>query len=88
MVTIQMYIEKFGRVVAINDDHPLAVAQRVKDRAGAADNPDAPAIGTPAAGDALNALSFAELRARAKAAGVNTFGMGAEAIRAALRAAA
>lgn len=28
---VKMYIEKFGKEVMIEEDHPLAVAQRAKD---------------------------------------------------------
>ena len=93
MAVVLMWIDKFGEVVKIDEAHPLAVAQRAKD-GGAAHTADTPAPAirpaasvTPAP-DALDGLSFAELRARAKRAGVNTWQMGAEDVRAALRAAA
>lgn len=32
MAAVRMYIDKFGGEVLINEDHPLAVAQREKQR--------------------------------------------------------
>lgn len=41
MAVVHMHIEKFGGVVKINDDHPLAIAQRAKDAAQAQQAPAA-----------------------------------------------
>jgi len=43
---VRMYIDKFGGVVKINEDHPLAVAQRERDAAkeGLASPPIAPSV--------------------------------------------
>lgn len=45
MTAIRMYIEKFGREVLIDKDHPLAVAQLAAQDADQAE----PRTGTPAA---------------------------------------
>jgi hypothetical protein len=34
MAAVSMYVEKFGKVVTIDEDHPLAVAQRERDALG------------------------------------------------------
>lgn len=46
----QMFIDKFGGVVKINDDHPLAIAQRAKgaEQAPAAGGGDPAPVVTPA----------------------------------------
>jgi hypothetical protein len=42
VAAVRLFIEKFGRVVLIDEDHPLAVAQRAKNAVA----PKAPAIAT------------------------------------------
>jgi hypothetical protein len=92
MAAVWMFIEKFGGVVFINEDNPLAIAQRAKDSGGAASasgSPE-PAATVPSAAVAPapappDMRSFADLRAAAKVAGINTYQMGADDIRAALR---
>ena len=98
MAAVRMFISKFGREVLIDADHPLAVAERAKvggeasesgTRKPAAIEPtaaEAPAPAPPTESGAFDALSFAELRAEAKARGINTYQMGADEIRAALGA--
>jgi len=46
---VWMFVEKFGRDVFIDAEHPLAVAQRAANDAAGPDNASAPTTDTPSA---------------------------------------
>ena len=47
MTTVRMFVQKFGREVVIDEDHPLAVAQRARNAAAPADTPAGPVPAAP-----------------------------------------